>query len=126
MICSIFAFTHFSPTSQMPHLTIQNTFQIKFATLSTPLISGIMFGIFGAGGNTGSSSSIFGIKEGNSGNSGGPTNVGILGSCIFKLLSNSRLIFMFGGSGRFGNSGNVVLIVVKLNFGKTISSHNSI
>ena len=43
---------------------------------------GDKFGIFGAGGNTGNSTTIFGTKEGNSGNVGGCGRVGMSGIFI--------------------------------------------
>jgi len=121
--CSILVFTLDSPTSPIPHLTIQYNSLKKLTALITVSISGAIFGIFGAGGRTGNSILMFGINEGNSGRVGGDGNNGIVGNergiCTHIPINNlsnkidifSRsaadifaLITILGGCGRFGNS----------------------
>ena len=124
--------TPFSPTNPIPHLTIQNTFPIHSATLRMALISGNIFGIFGAGGSTGSSILIVGINDGGSGSVGGSGMTGIVGneSHFIKFISNpyimSRFTSIVGGSGRLGICGNGILIGTKFIFGKVIVIPSSI
>jgi hypothetical protein len=78
--CSTFVLIHFSQTKPTPFFSIQKIFETNSATSIIPDISGIILGIFGAGGNIGREKSIFGIKDGNSGSVGGGGNKGICGS----------------------------------------------
>ena len=102
------------------------------ATLRIAVISGIIFGIFGAGGNTGRSIFTLGRKDGGSGNVGGSGMTGIVGTDRFAAnpTSNhhktSRFTSTLGGSGSFGNCGNAILIGTKFIFGNTIFIPNSI
>ena len=125
VICSIFALTHFSPTNHIPHLTIQNIFPIKVATLSIAFISGSIFGIFGAGGNTGKSILILGINDGGSGNVGGSGMTGIVGNDKPFRISMFTCISV-GASGRLGNCGNGILIGTKFIFGNIMFIPSSI
>jgi hypothetical protein len=132
VICSTFPFTHFSPTKPIPHFTIQNILPTKSATFNTPLISGIILGILGAGGKTGKSIFTLGINDGGSGNVGGSGMTGIVGiesptkKLISKLYKISQLTSTLGGSGKLGNCGNGILVGTKLTFGSTIFIPNSI
>jgi hypothetical protein len=94
----------------------------------TVCISGAIFGILGAGGSTGSSIFIFGIKEGNSGNIGGCDKSGILGIDVgmthilmssfhsipdifpSSLRESLELMAIFGGCGKFGSSRRGIVV----------------
>lgn len=132
VICSTFALTDFSPTRPIPHLTIQNIFPMKSATLRTAFISGNIFGIFGAGGNTGRSILMLGMNDGGSGNVGGSGITGMVGNdmlsmkLIFSPYKISRFTSTLGGSGKFGNCGNGIFIGTKFIFGNMIFMPSSI
>jgi len=79
---------------------------------------------------------MFGINDGGSGRVGGPGIIGIVGNeydndnPFIKSKFNhhiiSRFISIFGGSGRFGNCGNGILIGTKFIFGNIIFIPSSI
>ena len=130
VICSTFPLTPFSPTSPIPHLTIQNIFPIKSAILSIESMAGNILGILGAGGNTGRSILMLGMNDGGSGRVGGSGITGMVGNDMFLNAATSRFIFRststVGGSGRFGSCGSGILMGTKFIFGKTIFIPSSI
>lgn len=81
------------------------------------IISGVIFGIFGAGGRFGMSSSTFGVNEGSSGSFGGSGISGALGivtlSCHWTPAD--------GAGGMSGICGRGIGFGTKLNFGRSIS-----
>jgi len=84
VICSIFDFSPFSPTSPIHHLTIHNILHKKSAISIASHNSGAIFGIRGAGGRVGHLNLICGMKLGRLiiERSGGLGITGTLGSEI--------------------------------------------
>lgn len=132
MSCSTLALIHFSPTNPIPCLTIQNILAKELAKSKVTQISGIRFGIFGAGGKVGKAKSTFGINDGKSGNVGGLGKIGIFG--ILRLAKRARLRFtsnfvetlISGGDGKLGIVGKAILIGTKRNLGNCTVIHKSI
>ena len=122
---------------------IQGYFQINFAAVIAHFIEFGNSGIFGAGGNNGSSISTLGMKDGNSGNVGGDgirgmshTSKDILPKSIFNACHNEsidnhnhnanasskpREKSKSGGDGIFGSSGKGTATGVNVRFGNVIS-----
>lgn len=76
---------------------------------------------------------MFGMKDGSSGKTGGLGRRGIVemlsslknlrSRSIVVMLSRSKKIASLGGAGRFGICGRVILIGLKLKFGRVIPNH---